>query len=50
MMAQKAKLFHDSTRYTAILRASTPWECKDFGRQVTPFDKKAWDAVKYDVV
>ena len=50
MMAQKAKLFHDSTRYTAILRASTPWECKDLGRQVTPFDKKAWDAVKYDVV
>lgn len=50
MMAQKAKLFHDSARYTAILRATNPWECKDLGRQVTPFDAKTWNAVKYDVV
>ena len=50
MMAQKAKLFHDSERYTAILRASKPWECKDLGKQVKPFDSAAWDAVKYDVV
>ena len=50
MMAQKAKLFHDSVRYTAILRATNPWECKDLGRQVTPFDAKTWNAVKYDVV
>lgn len=50
MMAQKAKLFHDSARYTAILRATKPWECKDLGKQVTPFDAKTWDAVKYDVV
>ncbi len=50
MMAQKAKLFHDSKRYTAILRASKPWECKALGKQVTPFDSKAWNAVKFDVV
>ncbi|HAD20052.1 MAG TPA: hypothetical protein DCF42_06600, partial [Lachnospiraceae bacterium] len=50
MMAQKARLFHDSERYTAILRATNPWECKDLGKQVTPFDSKAWDAVRYDVV
>lgn len=50
MMAQKARFFHDSQRYTAILRASTPGECKDLGRQVTPFDSKAWGAVKYDIV
>lgn len=50
MMAQKAKLFHDAKRYTAILRASKPWECKDLGKQVTPFDAKAWNAVKFDVV
>ena len=50
MMAQKAKLFHDSARYTAILRATKPWECKDLGKQVTPFDAKTWDAVKYDIV
>ena len=50
MMAQKAKLFHDSERYTAILRSTNPWECKDLGKQVKPFDSKAWDAVRYDVV
>ena len=50
MMAQKARLFHDSERYTAILRATEPWECKDLGKQVSPFDSEAWDAVKYDVV
>lgn len=50
MMAQKAKLFHDSERYKAILQATQPGECKDLGRQVKPFDSKAWDAVKYDIV
>ena len=50
MMAQKAKLFHDSKRYTAILRANTPGECKDLGKLVTPYDEKAWAAVRYDVV
>ena len=50
MMARKAKLFHDSERYTAILRSTTQWECKDLGRQVKPFDSKAWNAVKYEVV
>lgn len=50
MMAQKAKLFHDSERYTAILRSTQPWECKDLGKQVKPFDSNAWNAVKYDVV
>ncbi len=50
MMAQKAKLFHDSERYTAILCATQPWECKDLGRQVEPFDCKVWNEVKYEVV
>lgn len=50
MMAQKAKLFHDSVRYTAILRANSPKDCKALGKQVTPFDAKVWDAVKYDIV
>ena len=34
VMAQKAKLFHDADRYTAILRARTPKECKDLGKLV----------------
>jgi ribA/ribD-fused uncharacterized protein len=50
MMAQKAKLFHDAENYTKILRANTAKGCKWLGKQVTLFDAKAWDAVKYDVV
>ena len=50
MMARKAKLFHDSVRYEAILRSTKPWECKALGRLVTPFDPEAWDKVKYEVV
>lgn len=50
MMAQKAKLFHDSSRYTKILRATTPRECKSLGKQVTPFDGTTWNAVKFEVV
>lgn len=50
MMAQKAKLFHDTKNYTKIIRADTPKECKSLGRQVTPFDGDQWDAVKYEIV
>ena len=50
MMAQKAKLFHDADNYTKILRANTPKGCKWLGKQVTPFDAKTWDSVKYDIV
>ena len=50
MMAQKAKAFRDSARYTAILRSTKPWECKALGKQVTPFDPKTWDALKYAIV
>lgn len=50
MMAQKAKLFHDAERYTAILRANTPAGCKALGKQVKPFVAEEWDAVKFDIV
>ena len=50
MIAQKARLFHDSELYTAILRATQPRECKSLGKQVKPFDSEAWNAVKYEVV
>ena len=41
-MAQKAKMFHDSVKYTAILRATTPSECKDLGRRITSYDNNKW--------
>ena len=49
LMAQKAKLFHDAERYTAILRAATPKECKALGREVTPFIPEQWEAVRFEV-
>ncbi len=50
MMSQKARLFHDEVRYTAILRATDPNDCKKLGKQVTPFDPKIWDGAKYEIV
>ena len=35
---------------TAILRATSPKECKDLGKQVKPFDSKVWSSVGYDIV
>lgn len=50
LMAQKAKLFHDSEMYTAILRANTPDECKKLGRKVTPFDANTWENARYGIL
>ena len=49
IMAQKAKMFHDSANYTAILKATKPWECKDLGRKVTPYDNKKWSENRYEI-
>ena len=50
IMAQKAKLFHDAEKYTAILRATTPQECKALGRDVKPFSFQTWSEVRYDIL
>ena len=50
IMSQKAKLFHDSARYTAILRSTDPEECKKLGKLVTPFDSKQWNEHKVEIV
>ena len=49
-MAQKAKLFHDSKNYTAILKTTSPKECKRLGRNVTPFDEKTWEDNRYRIL
>ena len=49
-MAQKAKLFHDAERYTAILRATAPKECKQLGRLVTPYDDSAWSKARPEIL
>ena len=50
IMAEKAKLFHDSKMYTAILRADKPKECKDLGKQVSGYDEAVWSSRRYDVL
>lgn len=50
LMAQKAKLFHDTEMYTAILRANTPDECKKLGRRVMPFDADTWENARYGIL
>lgn len=50
MMAKKAKFFHDEKTYAAIMQTASPRECKMLGRQVTPFDAAAWDAVSDEIV
>lgn len=50
MMAMKAKLFHDSSRYTRILKTDDPQECKKLGKQVHPFSVDVWNKYKYEIV
>ena len=50
MMAQKAKLFGDTTIYHKILVATTPKETKRLGRNVQGFDEATWNANRVDIV
>lgn len=42
MMAEKARLFADSVRESAIMRTANPSEQKALGRQVLGFDNHVW--------
>lgn len=50
MMAGKARLFHDQAALAKILAAKHPKEMKALGREVTPFDKEAWEAHCFELV
>ena len=50
MMAEKAKLFHDTERWNAIMETDDPLQCRRLGRAVTPFDPVVWDACCHKVV
>lgn len=49
IMSQKAKMFHDSKTYTAILKADSPSECKKLGKAVKPFVSEEWAKVRGSV-
>lgn len=44
MMAEKARLFSDSAALTAILKARSPKQIKQLGREVRGFISAEWDA------
>ena len=50
MMAEKARLFHDTEMYEKILRTADPKKCKALGKKVSGFDPKTWNAFKYEIV
>ncbi len=43
MMYKKAHLFYDYATAYKIVKAKTPKEAKELGRQVKNFDQKIWD-------
>lgn len=50
MMAEKARLFGDTTMVEKIMSTKDPRKQKQFGRQVKNFDKTKWNKIAFDVV
>jgi ribA/ribD-fused uncharacterized protein len=50
MMAEKARLFHDSEALVAVLAAPTPRDAKAAGRTVRGYDDTAWESARLEVV
>lgn len=50
MMAEKARLFHDSESLILILNSNTPEEAKALGRRVENFDDTVWKAKRESIV
>jgi len=49
-MYQKAVLFKDIKKANSILKAETPKEAKNLGRNAENFDEETWDKNKYGIV
>ncbi|OGX90148.1 NADAR family protein [Hymenobacter coccineus] len=50
MMAEKARLFNDSSTEDKILAAKSPAEAKKLGREIRGFVPDLWEAHKYEIV
>ncbi len=50
MMAEKARLFGDSSIHNQILSAGSPGAAKALGRKVTGFDEAIWVGKRFDIV
>ncbi len=49
MMAEKARLFHDSTSLNKILAAKHPGEAKMLGRSIASFKESLWQAHRFTI-
>jgi len=50
MMAEKAKLFNDTTVYQQIITSTKPGKVKELGRNITNFNQKVWEENRYQIV
>ncbi len=50
MMAEKAKLFHDTDIFQQIINSTHPNEAKQLGRKVANFDDTIWKQHRFDIV
>lgn len=50
MMAEKARMFEDTSSLNRIMNAVDPSDQKRYGRSVTNFNKEKWDAVARNIV
>lgn len=50
MMAEKARVFGDTSVRERVLAARTPAEAKALGRQVSGFDENVWNEVRFSIV
>ncbi|NDJ56294.1 NADAR family protein [Enterobacteriaceae bacterium 4M9] len=50
MMAAKAKLFGDETKYAQILDALTPVEAKNLGREIASVDEALWESRSFELL
>jgi len=50
MMAEKARLFGDTTTLAAILQAKDPGTVKSLGRKVNGFIQREWEQQRFEIV
>jgi ribA/ribD-fused uncharacterized protein len=50
MMAQKARLFGDTSTLDRILKASSPGAAKSLGREVSGFEQSLWENHRFEYV
>jgi ribA/ribD-fused uncharacterized protein len=50
LMASKALVFWDSTRFKMCAKADTPSAAKAYGRRVSPYNEKIWASCRFEIM